>query len=90
MEFTFSVDQLVKQWYSTKYTIEADSLEEANRIILEKYKDGSIDRLPTEGWSPIDFSQDLLQPSENEGKSTEMLIRMENGYCVDILHENGN
>lgn len=91
MEFTFSLDQMVKVWYQTKYIINAESLEEAKKIVLEKYNDGTIHELPNEGWEPIEFSQDLLSPKDNDGKPTEMLVRLDDvGLELEVLHQNVN
>lgn len=67
MKYNLHKDSLMKVWVRDRYEIEAESLKEA----INQINDGSADYVDSEVlWD--DF-QDIVDISENEYKSTEII-----------------
>ena len=71
IEFEFSYDQKVTNWYRTEFTIEANNLEEAKEKAIEFVKNGSVDSI---GWDEVENGIEYISVDENGGNPTNVLF----------------
>ena len=65
--FDFFLDQKVTTWMRTPFSVDAENVEEAKQLAIEKFKSGELDEIE---WEEIDGVKEVLEPSENDGEST--------------------
>jgi hypothetical protein len=65
--FDFFLDQKVTTWMRTPYSVEAETVEEAKKIAIEKYESGDLEEI---SWDEIDGVKETLEPEDNGGEST--------------------
>jgi len=68
--FDFYLDTKVTTWYRTPFEIEANSLEEAQKLAIDYVKD---DGHSTQSWEHIDDTIEVMEPGDNGGQPTEEL-----------------
>jgi hypothetical protein len=68
--FNFELDQKATIWYKTKFQIEAETLEEAKQIAVQKINFQGLE----ESWEEIEGTQELIFPNDNDGEPTEELF----------------
>jgi D-mannonate dehydratase len=82
--YNFYLDQKVSTWMRTDFEIKAESYSKAVVLAREKAKSGTLDE---EGWSEVDFTQELLSTKDNGNQSTEELYSSINS---ELLYDNAN
>ena len=70
-EFDFYLDQKHTIWYRNKFTIEAETQDEANEKVVELYKKNE---LPSDEWDLLHDTVELLSVEDNAGEPTEELF----------------
>ncbi len=70
--FDFYLDQKHTIWYRNKFTIEANSLEEAKAKVIEICNTNSSD-LPSDEWDLLHETVEQLSVGDNGGQATEEL-----------------
>lgn len=65
--FDFFLDQKVTTWMRTPFSVEAETVEEAKKLAIEKFKSGELDEIE---WDEIDGVKEVLQPEDNDLEST--------------------
>jgi len=68
--FDFFLDQKVTTWMRTPFSVEAETVEEAKKLAIEKYKSGDLEEI---SWDEIDGVKETLEPEDNGGESTAEL-----------------
>jgi hypothetical protein len=71
-EFDFYLDQKHTIWYRNKFTIEANTLEEAKAKVIE-ICNTDTGNLPSEDWDLIHDTVEQLSVGDNGGEATEEL-----------------
>lgn len=69
--FNFEFQEKVSLWKKTIIEISASSLEEAQKIAIEKRFNGELDEV---GWEEIYETEDCLTPSENQNRATAEIL----------------
>ena len=69
--FDYYLDQKHTIWYRNKFTIEANSQEEANEKVKELY---GKNELPSDEWDRLDDTLEYLDVKDNAGEPTEELF----------------
>jgi hypothetical protein len=70
--FDFYLDQKHTIWYRNKFTIEANSLEEAKAKVIEMCNNPEVD-LPSDDWDLLHETVEGLTVGDNGGQATEEL-----------------
>jgi hypothetical protein len=65
--FEFFLDEKVTTWMRTNFTVEANSMDEAKTIAIEKYKNGELDEF---AWEEVADFKERLSIDENGGEPT--------------------
>jgi len=65
--FDFYLDQKVTTWMRTRFEVEAETVEEAKKLAIEKYESGDLEEI---SWDEIDGVKETLEPEDNGGEST--------------------
>jgi len=65
--FDFYLDQKVTTWMRTHFEVEAETVEEAKKLAIEKYESGDLEEI---SWDEIDGVKETLEPEDNGGEST--------------------
>jgi hypothetical protein len=68
--FNMYLDRKVTTWMRTDFEVEAETIEEAKKLAIEKFKNGDLDELP---WDEVDETKEEMLPEENGGFSTAEL-----------------
>jgi hypothetical protein len=68
--FDFFLDQKVTTWMRTPFSVEAETIEEAKKLAIEKYESGDLEEI---SWDEIDGVKETLEPEDNGGESTAEL-----------------
>jgi hypothetical protein len=84
-EFDFYLDQKHTIWYRNKFTIEANSQEEANEKVKELYYK---DELPSDEWELLHDTVEGLSVGDNGGQPTEELFTHSGDMILDNLKTN--
>jgi hypothetical protein len=71
-EFDFYLDQKHTIWYRNKFTIEADTLEEAKTKVIELCNTDT-GNLPSDDWDLLHETVEALSVGDNGGEATEEL-----------------
>jgi hypothetical protein len=71
-EFDFYLDQKHTIWYRNKFTIEANTLEEAKAKVVGMCETNS-DELPSDDWDLLYETVEALSVGDNGGEATEEL-----------------
>jgi hypothetical protein len=71
-EFDFYLDQKHTIWYRNKFTIEANTLEEAKAKVVGMCETNS-DELPSDDWDLLHETVEALSVGDNGGEATEEL-----------------
>jgi hypothetical protein len=79
-EFDFYLDHKHTIWYRNKFTIEAETLEEAKAKVLQICDSG--DELPSEDWDLLHETAEYLTPIENGGEATQELYENNSGEII--------
>lgn len=72
-EFKFYVDKKVSMWIRDYHVINADNQDEANRIMIDTFKNNSYDN----SFDYREFlygSEIFLEPGDNNGEATQELF----------------
>ena len=77
--FDFYLDTKVTTWYRTPFEIEAETLEEAQKLAIDYVKD---DGHSTQSWEQIDDTIEAMRPVDNGGQSTEELYTDDDGKMI--------
>lgn len=80
-EFDFYLDNKHTIWYRNKFTIEAETLEEAKAKVLQ-ICDSDTDELPSEDWDLLHDTAEYLTPDENGGEATQELYENNSGDII--------
>ena len=83
--FNFNLDTKVTTWYRTEFEIEANSLEEAQKLAIAFRERGDNTELP---WEQIDDTQEGMIPDENGGQPTEELYDEDGNIIWDNTKTN--
>ena len=83
--FNFNLDTKVTTWYRTEVEIEANSLEEAQKLAIAFRERGDNTELP---WEQIDDTQEGMIPDENGGQPTEELYDEDGNIIWDNTKTN--
>lgn len=78
--FNMYLDQKVTTWMRTEFNIEAETIEEAKKLAIEKLERGDLDVI---GWDEITESKEIMLPKENDGCATAELY-----YWDDVAKGN--
>jgi hypothetical protein len=71
-EFDFYLDQKHTIWYRNKFTIEANTLEEAKAKVIEVCNTDT-GNLPSDDWDLLHETVEALSVGDNGGEATEEL-----------------
>lgn len=79
--FELAIDRKVTVWQREHHSVEADSLEEATKLLIETCKDNSLHGstdLPsyTEIWETLYDTENRITPEENNGQATIEILNM--------------
>jgi len=80
-EFDFYLDQKHTIWYRNKFTIEAETLEEAKTKVIG-ICNTDTDELPSEDWDLLHETVEYLTPDENGGEVTQELYENNSGDII--------
>lgn len=83
--FEFFLDQKVTTWMRTEFEVDANDLNEAVKIVKEKFHRGDLDEI---GWQEIMDTKEVLQPSDNGGESTAEIYNMNGRGDVMQVYNN--
>ena len=81
-EFDFYLDQKHTIWYRNKFTIEAETQDEANEKVAELYKKNE---LPSDDWDLLHDTVELLSVEDNGGEPTEELFTHDGVLIINNL-----
>jgi hypothetical protein len=81
-EFDFYLDQKHTIWYRNKFTIEAETQEEANEKVKELYHK---DELPSDDWDLLHETVEALSVGDNGGEATEELYTHSGDMILDNI-----
>ena len=82
-KFNFFLDQKITTWMRTEIQVEAESLEESIKKVVDIYKNEGFEDL---GWEELDGLKEKMDVEENDGFSTEEIY---NDYDGSIIFKNG-
>lgn len=77
-KFNFYLDQKVTTWMRTDFRVEAETLEEAVKLAIEKYESGDLYEVT---WEEVDGVREIMEVGDNGGEPTEELFD-ENGRLI--------
>lgn len=80
-EFDFYLDNKHTIWYRNKFTIEAETLEEAEAKVIQ-ICNSDTDELPSEDWDLLHETVEYLTPDENGGEATQELYENNSGDII--------
>jgi len=66
-KFNMFLDQKVTTWMRTEFEVEAETIEEAKKLAIQKFNDGDLLEIP---WVEVDSCQEVMTVEENGGFST--------------------
>lgn len=69
--FDFYLDQKHTIWYRNRFSIEAETLEDAKQKVTEMY---GKDDLPSDDWEQLTDTIEGMTPSDNGGEPTDELF----------------
>jgi len=69
-QFEFHLDKKVTSWYRETHYVDADTLQEAQKIMIEKFAQGDTDET-FDGQEEIPDTWDALTPKDNGGEPTQ-------------------
>lgn len=70
--FEFHLDKKVTSWYRETHYIDADTLQEAQKIMIENFAQGDTDET-FDAQDEIDDTWEELTPKDNGGEPTQEL-----------------
>lgn len=70
-EFDFYLDQKHTIWYRNRFTIEAETLEDAKQKVKDMY---GKDDLPSDDWEQLTDTIEGMTPTDNGGEPTDELF----------------
>jgi predicted esterase YcpF (UPF0227 family) len=65
--FNMYLDQKITTWMRTEFEVEAETIEEAKKLAIEKFNNGDLLEIP---WQEVDSCQEVMTVEENGGFST--------------------
>jgi hypothetical protein len=77
--FDFYLDTKVTTWYRTPFEIEAESLEEAQKLAVKFIENGDHTEI---GWHQVDDTTEGIVPEENGNEPTEELYDNSTGNVI--------
>ena len=77
--FDFYLDTKVTTWYRTPFEIEAESLEEAQKLAVKFIEDGDHTDI---SWHQVDDTIEGIVPEENGNEPTEELYDNSTGNVI--------
>lgn len=83
-QFEFYLDKKVTQWYREMHYVEAETLEDAKKIMIENFADGNTDET-FDHQSQIDDTWEDMTYKENGDNPTQELY-----YEDQLLSDNSN
>ena len=60
--FNFELQEKITSWKSTKFEIEAETLEEAKKMAIQSHIEGDLEQI---GWETIDNTVERITLKEN-------------------------
>ena len=69
-QFEFHLDKKVTSWYRETHYVDADTLQEAQKIMIEKFAQGDTDET-FDSQEEIPDTWDALTPKDNGGEPTQ-------------------
>lgn len=82
-EFDFYIDRKVSHWVREHHIIQADSLDEAKKEMVERFHDSMcVDTFDYQ--EALDDTDDYLEPGENGGQPTAELFYNDNLLTTNI------
>ena len=88
-EFDFYLDQKHTIWYRNKFTITANSLEEAKSKLIEICNTDTSD-LPSDDWDLLHETVEGLSIGDNGGEPTEELYTHSGDMIWDNVNKGNN
>jgi radical SAM superfamily enzyme len=85
--FDFYLDQKHTIWYRNKFTIEANSLEEAKDKVIE-ICNTNIHDLPSDEWDLLHETVEQMEVGDNDGQPTEELYTHDGNMIWDNIKTN--
>jgi hypothetical protein len=82
--FDFYLDQKHTIWYRNKFTIEAETLEEAKAKVIEMCNTDSSN-LPSDDWDLLHETVEQMSVIDNDGQSTEELYTHDGNMIWDNI-----
>jgi DNA-directed RNA polymerase subunit F len=82
-QFDFYLDQKHTIWYRNKFTIDAETLEEAKDKVI-KLSEIAADCLPSDEWEILYDTNEVMTVKENDGQPTVELYTNDG----DLIYEN--
>lgn len=70
-KFDFYLDQKHTIWYRERFSIEAETLEDAKQKVTELYQ---ADNLPGDDWEQLTDTIERITPQDNGGEPTDELF----------------
>jgi hypothetical protein len=65
--FNFELQEKITSWKSTKFEIEAETLEEAKKMAIQSHIEGDLEQI---GWDDIYGTEEFMFPSDNQNQPT--------------------
>ncbi len=82
--YDFDLDQKHTIWYRNKFTIEAETLEEAKAKVIEMCNTDSSN-LPSDDWDLLHETVEQMSVIDNDGQSTEELYTHDGNMIWDNI-----
>lgn len=79
--FNFDLQEKITSWKSTKFEIEAKTLEEAKKLAIQSHIKGDLKKL---GWDDIEGTEEYMFPSRNGNLPTVEIYHDEDVIWTDI------
>jgi hypothetical protein len=79
--FNFDLQEKITSWKSTKFEIEAKTLEEAKKLAIKSHIKGDLKKL---GWDDIEGTEESMFPSKNNNLPTVEIYHDEDVIWDDI------
>lgn len=79
--FNFDLQEKITSWKSTKFEIEAKTLEEAKKLAIKSHIKGDLKKL---GWDDIEGTEESMFPSKNNNLPTVEIYHDEDVIWDDV------
>lgn len=82
-KFNFYLDEKVTSWYRTPFEVEANNIEDARALAIEKSNNGELDELE---WGQVDDTVVKMELEDNNGFSTVEIYKEDD---CEMIFQNG-